>query len=37
MFVVGFFTGLLLLLVIDLMAGAYQKHRSNKKYAEELK
>jgi hypothetical protein len=37
MFIVGFFAGLLFLLVIDLVAGTYQKYKSHRDYARNSK
>jgi hypothetical protein len=36
MFLIGFFAGLLFLLVFDLLAGAYIKYKSDKELAEDL-
>ena len=37
MFIVGFFAGLLFLLLVDLIAGAYFKYKSHKDIAENTK
>jgi len=37
MFMIGFFAGLLFLLVIDMVAGTYQKYKSNRDYARDSK
>lgn len=36
MFIVGFFAGLLFLLIFDLIVGAYIKYRTNRDYSEKL-
>ena len=36
MFIVGFFAGLLFLLVFDLLVGAYVKYRANRDYVEKF-
>ncbi len=37
MFILGFFAGLLFLLIIDLIAGIYLKNKSKKEYVKDIK
>lgn len=37
MFILGFFAGLLIMLLIDLAAGVYQKHKSQRDFVHSAK